>query len=210
MGGAIPRQQDWEKKNTKQARKKANIKRCIVNSLQIFEKSSQLLGVCISHMEPPTVWNNPTEGNKRGIYLLDLLLPSPPSPASQLCYTALQGSQCHTALHLSPKWWKKPEPLWIQSAQILTLEQLWLFPGKVWSWPSQCPVLVLGDSQQTIGEETALHMGVLHWASSQAPRRQQGPNKSGEVHKVNGIQVVCEMWQGRQLLQEKWEEKGKR
>ena len=59
-------------------RRKTNIKKCMMSSLQIFEKICQLLDVWIDNMEVPTVWNDPREGKRKR----NLSAGSPPGPPS--------------------------------------------------------------------------------------------------------------------------------
>lgn len=161
---------------------------------RLVRRSSQLLRVWVGHMEPPTLWNNPTKG-KRKRDISARSLPAPPSNSCllwvkvylkrykfafilKLCHTALQESHYHTALHLSPKWWKEPKPLWIQSAQTLALEQLWLFPGKVWHRPCKGTALVFHNGEW-VRRQLWMWKSPENRASSRAPSMQQGSYKSG-------------------------------
>lgn len=90
MGDAIPTQQWWGEKNRKQAGGKANTKRCIMSHLQTCEKiqpAAQSLG----RPYGTTHTVEQQREKERGIYLLDLFLPHPPTPVSCWSKFTLRG-----------------------------------------------------------------------------------------------------------------------
>lgn len=150
LGRAPPRQQEWGK-NRKQARGKANIKRCITQSTDLWENPASCLVSGWPHGTTHRA-GQLTEGERKR----NLSAASPPAPPSTSCLSWVET-------HLTPDCAKQPFRVaaaarlrtWVLSgarsqscgaSSQLRLEQLRLFPGEVPSRPCKGAALTLEES----------------------------------------------------------------